>query len=548
MSRKFSLPRGAPRVRPQGDARAERLALLSVCAAIFMMLLDGTIVNVAQAEIRQGLGASLSELQWVVDAYLLAFAVPLLAFGRLGDVYGRRRLFILGTAIFTVASALCGAASLLGELSGPTGSQALIGARVLQGIGGAMVLPQTLALIAAVFPPERRGAAFGTSSAFASLAAVAGPPAGGLIVTFWTWEGIFLLNLPIGAAVILAARRFVPESRDPDARRQTDWLGMALSGAGLFGVVYGLIEAARLGWGHPAIWFSLAAGLVLLAAFVAWERRAPAAMLRLELFQIRNFSVGCLAMVCFNVGFHGVSLPLNVFLQGLLGYSPLKAGLILTPSAVAMAAVAPVGGRLSDRFGSRGLLTAGFAISALGLLLLAALVKPGVSPAALVVALVVLGAGTGLIVSQANVAPLLEVPVAVMGSASGLLNAVRVAAIVLGVAFLASLLQGLAGVRAEDELAGTTLPPEIRAEATRLVREGRFDHLDALGTATDSVTLTLVGDDLMDGFAQAFSLTLLFGAAVIAAGIGAALLLRTRPTTAPHPAPAPRMEPASAGD
>jgi EmrB/QacA subfamily drug resistance transporter len=495
---------------------------------MFMMLLDGTIVTVAQAEVRRGLDAGLTELQWVVDGYLLAFAVPLLAFGRLGDIYGRRRLFVIGTALFTAASILCAGAGLLGGLPGISGAQALIAARVVQGVGAAAVLPQTLALIASLFPPERRGTAFGAASAFATLAGVVGPLAGGLIVSRWTWEGIFLLNLPIGAVVIGAALRLVPESKDPQATRRLDWPGMVLSGLGLLALVYALIEAVRLGWGHPAIGATLAGGLMLLAAFVVWERRAPAPMLRLGLFSIRNYSAGVLSMACFNLGFHGIGLPLNVFLQGALGHSALSVGLILAPQALAVALVAPFAGRLGDRVGPRGLQAAGFAIAALGFVGLAIIAGPNVSPAALVGVLVVAGAGTGLIVSQINAAPLRDVPLPMMGAASGLLNASRVGAVVLGVAFQTSLLQALARHEAEVVLTDASLPAPVVDQAARLVAEGRFDRLAALPDPLAVRELAGLGAALQDGFANAFALTALVAAAILLAGVGASLRLRPK--------------------
>jgi EmrB/QacA subfamily drug resistance transporter len=495
---------------------------------MFMMLLDGTIVTVAQAEVRRGLDAGLTELQWVVDGYLLAFAVPLLAFGRLGDVYGRRRLFVLGTVLFTAASILCAGAGLLGALPGLSGAQALIVARVVQGVGAAAVLPQTLALIAALFPPERRGTAFGVASAFATLAGVVGPLAGGLIVSRWTWEGIFLLNLPIGAVVVGATLRLVPESKDPHADRRLDWPGMLLSGMGLLAMVYALIEAVRLGWGHPAIGGTLAGGVALLVAFVAWERRAPAPMLRLGLFSLRNYSAGVLAMACFNLGFHGLGLPLNVFLQGALGHSALSVGLILAPQALAVALVAPFAGRWGDRVGPRGLQAAGFAIAALGFVGLAAIAGPDVSPVAVVGTLVVAGAGTGLIVSQINAAPLRDVPLPVMGAASGLLNAVRVGAVVLGVAFQTSLLQGLARREAEGVLTDASLPVPVADRAARLVAEGRFDRLAELPNPLAVRELARLGAALQDAFAGAFALTALIAAAILLAGVGASLLLRSQ--------------------
>ena len=239
---------------PDSDTSQGRnpwLVLAVLAGAIFMLLLDTTIVNVAQVKIREGLDANLSEIQWILDSYLLAFAVLLLTFGRLGDVFGRRRLFILGMAIFTLASGLSAASSWVGDTTGIGGANALIIFRTLQGVGGAFMMPQTLSLITVVFPPERRGAAMGIWGGITALGAVCGPIIGGLIVTNYAWEWVFLINVPVGIAGIIAAIAIIPESRDPEASTKLDWGGILLSGAGIFAIVFALIEGNRFGWTSP---------------------------------------------------------------------------------------------------------------------------------------------------------------------------------------------------------------------------------------------------------------------------------------------------------
>lgn len=262
-------PDGArPDVAPGAEERNPWLVLLVLCAAIFMLLLDTTIVNVAQRKIQEGLNADLSEIQWILDSYILTYAVFLLSFGRMGDVFGRKRLFIVGMAIFTAASALCGASSWLGDQLGIGGANALIASRVLQGFGGAFMMPQTLSLISVVFPPEKRGAAMGIWGGIVALGAVVGPIVGGLIVTDYAWEWVFLINLPVGIVAILATLAIVPESTDPLASRRLDWGGLFLSGFGIFALVFATIEAPNWGWTDPRVLGLLAAGALLLSLFV----------------------------------------------------------------------------------------------------------------------------------------------------------------------------------------------------------------------------------------------------------------------------------------
>src|SRR5215218_5072510 len=282
-----------------------------ICSGLFMILLDATALNVAQGSIRTSLGASLSGIQWTIDAYLLALSACLLAYGRMGDLFGRRRIFVAGVAIFTGASVLCALAGTIGDTLGLDAIGLLIGARVLQGIGAAAVLSQSLSLIAVAFPPDRRGAAFGMASAIVSLAGIAGPIGGGLLTQHLSWSWIFLINVPIGIAVLVASR-VIPESRDANASRRIDLVDIGLSAAALFALALGLIETAHRGWADPIIAGLLAAGALLLALFIRWEQRASDPILRLELFANRDFGIGNVVMASFNVGFYGLSLPLMV--------------------------------------------------------------------------------------------------------------------------------------------------------------------------------------------------------------------------------------------
>jgi EmrB/QacA subfamily drug resistance transporter len=350
------------------EGRNPWLVLVVLCAAVFMLLLDTTIVNVAQQKIKEGLNADLSEIQWVLDSYILTYAVFLLSFGRMGDVFGRKRLFILGMAIFTASSALCGASNWLGGQLGVSGANALIVARVLQGFGGAFMMPQTLSLIAVVFPPEKRGAAMGIWGGIVALGAVVGPIIGGLIVTNYAWEWVFLINVPVGIIAILATLVIVPESVDPLASKRLDWTGLVLSGSAIFALVYALIEGPKRGWTSPVILGLLVVSAILLAAFVAWERRAADPMMKLELFRLRNFWVGNVIATTVAFGMLGIFFPMTLFLQGALGFSPIRAGLTMTPMSVMIMVAAPFAGRLTDRIGARWILVTGLTLMTVGIL------------------------------------------------------------------------------------------------------------------------------------------------------------------------------------
>ncbi|MER3486437.1 MAG: MFS transporter, partial [Chloroflexota bacterium] len=329
------------------------LVLAVLCLSVFMLLLDTTIVNVAQVKIKESIGATLTEIQWVLDSYILTYAVLLLSFGRLGDVFGRKRLFVFGMTLFTAASAVCGASSWIGDQLGLSAVSVLIAARVLQGLGGAFMMPQSLSLLTVTFPPEKRGAAMGIWGGIVALGAIVGPIIGGLIVTDYAWEWIFLINVPVGIVAVLATLRIVPESVDPLASKRLDWGGLVLSGLGIFSLVYASIEGNKKGWTSPLILGLFAASAVLLTLFILWERRAADPMMKLELFRLRNFWVGNVIAIVVAFGMLGIFFPMTLFLQQVLGFSPIRAGLTMTPMSLMILIVAPLSGRLTDRIGAR---------------------------------------------------------------------------------------------------------------------------------------------------------------------------------------------------
>ena len=436
---------GAGATRTVGGAEPQSrnpwLILAVLCGAVFMLLLDMTIVNVAQQSIKVALNADLSEIQWVLDSYIMAYAVLILSFGRLGDVFGRKRLFIIGMAIFILASGLCAASTLIGQVTGLAPAGVLIASRVVQGVGGAIMMPQTLTLISIAFPPQQRGAAMGTWGSVVALGAVVGPIAGGWLVTNYNWEWIFLINIPIGIIAILATIFIVPESVDPLATGRIDWGGLFLSAGGIFALVFAAIEGNVYGWTSPIIIGCLLLSIVLLTAFVWYESRAEDPMMKLDLFQIRNFSVGNVLFLATSFGMLGTFFPMTVFLQGALGMSPIEAGFTMLPNGLVLMFAAPLAGRLTDRIGPKWIIVSGLSLMAAGILLMISQISVNTTQWSLVFPLMVTGLGMGMTFAPTTAASLAQVPTHIMGSASGVLNTMRNLGQVLGIAVLGSILQ-----------------------------------------------------------------------------------------------------------
>lgn len=502
------------------------LILVVLCAAVFMLLLDSTVVNIAQRKIQIGLGATLSEIQWVLDSYILAYAVLLLSFGRLGDIFGRKKLFIVGMAIFTAASALCGVSSWLGDLVGISGVNALILARVLQGVGGAFMMPQTLSLITVVFPPDKRGAAMGIWGGIVALGAVIGPIVGGFIVTDYAWEWVFLINVPVGIVAILATIAIVPESVDPHASRRIDWGGVLLSGSGIFAIVYALIEANSMGWTDPLIVGLFILGVVLLVAFVWWEKRLEDPLMKLELFALRNFSVGNVIAFVVAFGMLGIFFPMTLFLQGVLGFSPIRAGMTMIPMSLMIMVVAPLSGRLSDRIGARWILTGGLALITVGILLIISSIDTSTTWQALLPSLIVTGTGMGMTFAPMTAAAMREVPPRIAGSASGILNTTRNVGQVLGIAVLGSVLQSWVGMYTDDRLGGLALDPAVRARLVTAIKSSQFELVQQIVPQDQAALLPQIFNEIQLAFVSGIHNTFLVSAGICALGAVTALMIR----------------------
>jgi EmrB/QacA subfamily drug resistance transporter len=398
-----------------------------VSVALFMVVLDNLVVTTALPSIRTDLGGGLQALEWTVNAYTLTFAVLLLTGAALGDRFGRRRMFVIGLALFTAASAAAALAPTTG---------ALIAARALQGAGAAIVTPLTLTLLASAFPSEKRGLAIGAWSGISGLGVALGPLVGGAVVDGISWQWIFWLNVPIGLALAPLAWRKLAESYGPADR--LDLPGLALGGVGLLGIVFGIVRGAEHGWTSPTVLGSLVAGAVLLAAFVAWELRARAPMLPMRFFRSRAFAASNGVSFAMYFGVFGSIFLLAQFFQVTQGLSPLEAGLRTLPWTIMPMFVAPVAGLLSDRIGSRPLMATGLALQAIAIGWLASVSTPTVPYSELVIPFILAGTGMALVFAPTANAVLAAVRPEEAGQASGATNAIREVGGTLGVAVLAS--------------------------------------------------------------------------------------------------------------
>lgn len=458
--------------------RSPWLVLVTLCLGLFMVLLDTTIVNIAVPDMATGLDASLDEMLWVVNAYPLIYAVLLITGGRLGDLYGPKRLFLAGIVVFTLASAACSLAQSPGQL---------VATRLAQGVGGALLTPQTLAIITMIFPPERRGAAFGIWGAVGGLATVTGPTVGGWLVTTWDWRWIFYLNVPIGIVTLVLAAVLMPDLR-PDRRHRLDWLGTVLASAGLFAVCFGLIEGPSHAWGRVwgpvTIAMVVGAGAVLFAAFL-WQQYAGRDREPLVPFRVyadRNFAVMSAVVAAISFGMLGLFLPLVIFLQSVLALSPVQAGLILAPMSLASVATAPVAGRMADRYGGKDILITGLVLWALGTALVGYSARLYYDRRELVIGLVVAGIGLGMTFAPLQAIAMHNVQPRMAGAAAGLINTSRQLGAVIGSAAVGALLQAQLAARLEDS---------ARANAIALPQSFRQRFIDGFSHVASAKSLEI---------------------------------------------------------
>ncbi|HXM56786.1 MAG TPA: DHA2 family efflux MFS transporter permease subunit [Candidatus Dormibacteraeota bacterium] len=545
------------------ETRRNPWAVLAVlCLGFFMVLLDITIVNIAIPSMVDGLKASLDQVLWVLNAYTLTYAVLLITAGRLGDRFGQRTLFAIGLAVFTLASAACGLAQDPNQL---------IVARVVQAVGGALLTPQTLAILTSIFPPERRGAAFGVWGGIAGLATIAGPVLGGVLTTYLDWRWIFYVNVPIGVIAFVATLIVVPDLR-PGRAASVEPVGVLLASAGLLAITYGLIEGQRFDWGTvttiagvpvtiPAI---LAAGVVLLVLFFVWDAFRTSPLVPLALFRDRNYSVMNWIGAIVNFAMIGLFLPLTIFLQSALGFSALKAGLTMLPMSLVSMFVAPFAGRMADRLGGKYILMAGLALFGIGMGWVD--MRAGIDSTWLsfLPGLIVAGIGLGCTFAPMATVAMRNVRPQLAGAASGVLNTTRQVGGAIGSAVVGAVLQNQLAASLHDQAVhyAAQLPPQVPESVRQRFVDGfssaarsgfevgtssssAAGHLSGLPPQVADQIARLAHDVFAYAFIDAMRPTLLVPVIALAIGALSCIAIKRRKRT--EEAPARRAgEPAAA--
>ena len=531
----------APGVDLQG--RSPWSVLPPLCLGFFMIMVDTTIVNIAVPTLQDVFDADLVTVGWVNSAYLLTFAVLLLVTGRLGDRFGPRPVFVAGLVVFTGASLACGLAGSV---------EVLIAARAVQGIGGALMTPQTMAMITRVFPAQKRGAALGVWGSVAGVATITGPVLGGVIVETIGWEWIFYVNIPVGVVALWLSLSRLPAL--PTHARTFDVPGVVLSVVGLSLLVFGLQEGPSYGWativGPVTVPLVIGAGILVSAAFLLWQRhRGDDALLPLRLFTHRNFSLANVAGAAVSFAMTGIFFPFTLYLQQVLGLSPLHAALVGLPGSLISGVVAPFAGRLSDRVAGKWVVATGFSVLAVSIGILATQVQPDVAVWRLVVPMLGFGVGTGLVFSPLGNLATTGLDQSTAGAGAGAFNTNRQVGGVIGSAVVVALLTSRLAVTmpaaASDAAAG--LPAELRAPFVDGFRQAAAAGLGAAGGGFDvpAGVPPEVAEQLRAaaqsaagaGFAAAAGQTLGFTVLVLLLGAACAFAMRGgRPQ---HTAPAP---------
>jgi len=409
--------------------------LAAVSFGLFMIMLDNTVVNVALPSMARDLGVGLAELEWIVTGYALTFASVMLTGGKLADLFGRRRIFVVGLVIFTLSSLACGLAE---------SGDFLIGARIVQGVGAALMNPATLSIIAATFPPHQRGMAIGIWAGVSALALAIGPLVGGLLTQHLDWNWIFFVNVPIGILAIVASFILIPESKDESEEQRLDLPGLLTSGIGLFALTYGLIEANSYGWTSGRIVASFTVAVAMLTAFVLLELRQRLPMLDLSLFRSGTFAGANIAVLLVALAMFGVFFFLSLYMQGILGYSAVQAGAAFLPMTILIILIAPIAGKSSDRFGSRWLMTAGMLLVSAQLVYFSRL---GIESDfwTLLPGMLTGGVGMALVMTPSAAAAIRALPVDKSGVGSAVLNAFRQVGGSLGIALMGAIMANEVG-------------------------------------------------------------------------------------------------------
>jgi EmrB/QacA subfamily drug resistance transporter len=449
------------------EANRRWWTLAAMCFALFMVMLDNTVVNVALPSIQRSFDASLSALEWTINAYSLAFAVLLVTGGRLGDIFGRRKVFLIGVVVFAASSALIGLAPTEGML---------VAGRAVQGLGAALMMPATLSIITNAFPPSERGKAIGTWAGVSAIALALGPLVGGWLTEDVTWRAIFFINVPVAAIAVAVTLFATHESRDESATKQVDYAGIAALTVGLTALVLALVEGNSWGWTSPEILALFATAIIGLSAFAVIETRVRAPIVDFGFFRSRSFLGANLVAFAISFGMFAVFFFLALYMQNILGYSPLETGVRFLPSTLVIMVAGPVAGRLADRIGPRTPLVVGLLFVTTSLAWQSR-IETDTSFAFLVVPFILLGVGMGFTMSPMSTAAMNAVDRAKAGVASGTLSMTRMVGGTFGVAALGALFPKQASAEAFVDALRTGLT--IAAAATLLAALAAWVLVDA---------------------------------------------------------------------
>jgi EmrB/QacA subfamily drug resistance transporter len=477
----------------------------AMCFALFMIMLDNTVVNVALPSIQDDLEASLSGLEWTVNVYTLTFAVLLVTGGRLGDILGRRRMFLFGVMVFAASSAAIGLAPDQGWL---------VAGRAIQGIGAAFMMPATLSIISVTFPPEERGRAIGTWAGVSALALAIGPVVGGALAEYVSWRAIFFLNLPVAVGAVAVTLFATRESRDETMRHTIDWPGIGVLSLGLTALVLALVEGNSWGWGSPEIVALFAVAAIGLVTFALVEPRVREPTVDFSLFRSRTFLGTNLVAFVVTFAMLAMFFFLALYLQNILGYSAVEAGVRFLPTTLMIVLIAPIAGRLTDRIGPRPLIVTGLLLTAVALFLQTRIdVDSGYG--LLLPAFIVMGIGIALVMSPMSTAAMNAVPPEKSGVGSGILSMSRMVGATFGVAAIGALFQHLASDRLAQDLAQTGISA---AQQERIV--------DNLGAGNEAAGLPpQAAEAAHEAFIHALSNGMWLSAGVAALGALLALWL-----------------------
>ncbi|HUB36098.1 MAG TPA: MFS transporter [Solirubrobacteraceae bacterium] len=499
----------------------------AMCFALFMIMLDNTVVNVALPSIQRGLHATTSSLEWTVNAYTLTFAITLVTGGRLGDIYGRRKMFLFGVILFGTASFLIGLAQ---------SDVWLVAFRAVQGVGSGFMMPATLSIITNTFDARERGRAIGTWAGVSAMALAIGPVVGGFLVQDVSWQSIFFLNVPVAILAVIVTLLAARESRDETAIREVDVPGVATLTVGLGALVLGLVQSNEWGWGSARVLGLFALAAAMLVAFVVVERTRRAPMVDFSFFRSRSFLGANLVAFIVSFAMFAMFFYLALYMQDVLRFTPLQAGVRFLPSTVMIMIVAPIAGRLADRIGPRPLMTIGLCLVSFSLFWMTGITTHS-SYSFLIVSFVVLGIGMGLVMSPMSTAAMNSVEATKAGVASGLLSMTRMVGSTFGVAVIGAIVATLGRTHLQ-----TLLPQVPAAERGRLV--------NALGSgATGGATVpTHVQTALSQTYVYALSNALyVAGGVALLGALLAWVLVARRPAPAPAHASEARPEARDAG-